>query len=480
MVLSGSLLIRGAELRRGTIADLRVTRDLIAEIGVNLAPAPGEACIEARGAALLRGLNDHHIHLFATAAARQSLHCGPPEIRDEAALRDLLLQACERGDSAIRGTGFHSSVCDRLDRAWLDAVCPDRPVRIQHRSGILWILNSCAMEQLQVTVAQDLPEGIERAADGTWTGRFFDLDDWLRRHSSRSWPSLRQLSLELAGQGITAVTDAGARNGITEWKALASAVSSGDLLQRVQVMGNEQLTDRPPTAHGRLSRGPLKLYLREAALPDYDALVERIRNCHARGRAIASHCVTRTELTFLLAALAEAGTLPGDRIEHAAITDRHALEAMARLGVTVVTQPHFIAERGSQYLQDVAVEEIPLLYRGAAFLRQGVPLAAGSDAPYGDINPWRSMQASMERRTGCGSSIGNDECLRPTEAMALFGGTLESPGGSLTFPEAGDRADLCLLDRPWQQVERAPGKVRVNLTVCNGSIIHQLPAACHR
>lgn len=473
MVIRGSLLIRGAELSRGTIADLRVTRDRVAEIGVNLPSAPAEECINAQGAVLLRGLSDHHLHLFATAAARQSLHCGPPDIRNEAELREALLQAGAQGDGAIRGIGFHDSVCQQLDRAWLDAVCPDRPVRIQHRSGMLWIFNSCALNQIVVSPHEDYPEGIERWHDGSWSGRFFNLDDWLRRHSNRWWPCLRRLSLELARQGITAVTDAGVSNGAAEWEALANAVASGELLQRVQVMGGEQLTDLPPAAHGRLRRGPLKLYLREVALPDYAALVERIRACHERGRTIASHCVTRTELTFLLAALADAGPLPGDRIEHAAIADGHALETMARLGVTVVTQPHFIAERGSQYLQDVDVEDIPLLYRGAAFLNQGIALAAGSDAPYGAISPWRSMQAAIDRRTVCDNVIGAGECLQASEALELFGGTLEQPGGSLGAPKVGDPADLCLLDRPWSQVQRAPGEVEVMLTVCNGSIVHR-------
>ncbi|MBN3585858.1 hypothetical protein JYB64_26055, partial [Algoriphagus aestuarii] len=95
----------------------------------------------------------------------------------------------------------------------------------------------------------------------------------------------------------------------------------------------------------------------------------------------AMHCVTRVELLFALSALQSAGAIPGDRIEHAAIADDAMLEALASLGVTVVTQPHFIAERGDQYLEAVDAWDIPYLYRGAAFLHHKVALAAGSDAP---------------------------------------------------------------------------------------------------
>jgi predicted amidohydrolase YtcJ len=338
---------------------------------------------------------------------------------------------------------------------------------------MLWILNSTALEQLDFSTSDDVPEGVERATNGRWTGRFFNLDKWLRQRSAQSWPSLKQLSLELARQGITGVTDAGASNGLAEWRALARAMTNGELLQRVQVMGSEQLSECAPDIHGRLTRGPLKVYLREAALPDYDMLVDRIRTSHANHRPIASHCVTRTELAFLLAALTEAGSIPGDRVEHASITDEHALEVIARLGVTVVTQPHFITERGSQYLTDVATDELPMLYRGAGFLHQGIPLAAGSDAPYGAISPWRSMEAAITRNTACNTTISPRECLQGRQALALFGGTLEQPGATLTSPGVGECADLCLLDRPWVKVERAPGAVGVALTVCNGKITHR-------
>ena len=62
------MLIRGAELLGGRIADLRVEKDRIAAIG-RLEPFASEPVVEARGNLLLPGLHDHHIHVAATAAA---------------------------------------------------------------------------------------------------------------------------------------------------------------------------------------------------------------------------------------------------------------------------------------------------------------------------------------------------------------------------------------------------------------------------
>ena len=95
-----------------------------------------------------------------------------------------------------------------------------------------------------------------------------------------------------------------------------------------------------------LSLGPVKLHLHEVDLPELDRAVTLAADAHASGRAVAVHCATQVELAFALAMFQDAGAAPGDRIEHASVAADWAVEAIARLGLAVVTQPHFIAERG--------------------------------------------------------------------------------------------------------------------------------------
>src|SRR5439155_480481 len=47
----------------------------------------------------------------------------------------------------LRAVGWAGHEHD-LDRDVLDAVVPDRPVRVQHRSGALWVLNSAALRRV--------------------------------------------------------------------------------------------------------------------------------------------------------------------------------------------------------------------------------------------------------------------------------------------------------------------------------------------
>ncbi|MFD2430109.1 amidohydrolase family protein [Sphingobium scionense] len=225
---------------------------------------------------------------------------------------------------------------------------------------------------------------------------------------------------------------------------------------------------RPPPG---IAVGPAKLHLHENALPDFDQCVAFLRAAHDQGRAIASHCTTETELVFTLAALAQAGAVPGDRIEHAGITPDLLLEQMVELGVQVVSQPHFIAERGDQYLRDVEPRERPLLYRLGGFARAGLVLAAGSDAPYGVADPWAAMRAAVSRETADGAVIGQDEALTPEAALALYHADPLDLRRQRSIA-IGAPTDLCLLDRPWGQARVRLLAQDVAMTWIGGSIVH--------
>ena len=106
-----------------------------------------EARLHAAGKLLLPGLHDHHVHLAALAVSLDSLHCGPPRVRTAEQLAGLLEQQASAGEKEewLRGIAYHESVAGDIDRNWLDRIVPRRPVRIQHRSGRLWIVNSAGL-----------------------------------------------------------------------------------------------------------------------------------------------------------------------------------------------------------------------------------------------------------------------------------------------------------------------------------------------
>ncbi|MAT93098.1 MAG: hydrolase [Halioglobus sp.] len=470
------MLISGASLpgQRGRV-DLRLDGGVIQAMAPRLSRRRGEALLEAAGGAALPGLHDHHIHLYALAARRASVDCGPRRCADAAALAGALRAA--PGTDWIRALGYHHSVAGNLDRYALDRWVADRPLRLQHRSGKLWILNSLALQRLglDTTPASGGVEmaGLERDGSGWPTGRFYRLDDWLgrrlRQFGQRPQVGLRALSAQLARLGISGVTDASADNAATAMASFEDAAASGAWRQHLRVMGTAQL---PVPEHPLLSRGERKILLDEDRLPDLAALVADCAAAHAQDRGVALHCVTPTELVFALSALGEAGAHPRDRIEHASLLPDELLPLLRERGVCVVTQPGFIAERGEQYLAELESAQHPQLYRCAGVLAAGIPLAGSSDAPYTAADPWAAMRAAVARSTATGAVLGPAECLTPEQALRLFTGAADAPGGRPRRIAVGAPADLCLLDRPWSEARRRLCADDVLATFCAGEPIY--------
>jgi predicted amidohydrolase YtcJ len=460
------VLIRRAELE-DRVRDVRIAKGRIEAIAEQIAPRAGEAAIDAEGGALFPGLHDHHIHLLALAAALESVACGPPAVVDRTALASALRLAPAE---FVRGVGYHESVAGPLDRVGLDALVPNRPARIQHRSGALWMLNSRAIDRLGLDCGEG-PPGVERDAAGRPTGRLFRLDPWLRaRLAPSAPPDLAPVGRLLARAGITGVTDATAETDSRALGLLEAGVASGALPQRLAVMGGAAL---PAPAHPEVTLAQVKLVLDEAALPGFEELCAAIADAHARKRGVAIHCVGRAELVLAARALAEVGPRADDRLEHVAVAPPELVELVVKTGAAVVTQPHFLEERGDDYIREVEADDLPWLYRGRAWLEAGVRLAGGSDAPFGSADPWRAIRASVSRRTRAGVTLGKGEQLSPERALVLFLGPLGDPGGPLRRIAPGAPADLCLLDRSWRRAREEPSSAYVRATWRAGRLVHE-------
>jgi predicted amidohydrolase YtcJ len=464
-------LILGAELPGTGVVDVRVRDGFVQGWDPGgVAVQPGERVIEARGGALLPGLHDHHLHLLSLAAALLSTRCGPPDVESPQELARALRNAAPGADGGwIRGVAYHDSVAGPLDRHTLDGFRPDVPVRVQHRSGALWAVNSAGLASLGLEPGSEAPPGVERDARGNFSGRLLRVDEWLReRLPAAAPPDLSAVGGLLARSGVTGVTDATPHNGARELAIFTDAATTGALPQRLRVMGNASL---PEPQHAGIERGPLKIWLSDANLPDVEALCEQIAQAHGHGRGVAIHCVTRGELVLAAAALEATGALAADRIEHASIAPPDLLDLLAGLPVTVVTQPNFIFERGDTYASEVERRDRPWLYRCRGFVDAGIPLGAGTDAPFGAADPWRAMSAAVERRSATGLELGPRESLSPERALALFTTPLDAPGGAPRRVEPGMPADLCLLDRPWADAREALAETQVVATLCGGELV---------
>jgi len=433
------MLIQRAVTLDGATVDIRVG-GRVDEVAETLAPRPGEDVLDAAGGAVLPGLHDHHVHLYSAAAAAHSVRVGPPQVADRAGLAAALAKAEAGEDGWIRAVGYHDSVAGELDRDALDAlnaVDPATPLRVQHRSGVLWILNSAGLRRIGLA---DHPDGRLRSSD-SWAEAL-----------GRSGTSLADLSDRLSRYGVTGITDATPDLVIDDMVGLSELHRRGELRQHVHCLA------------------PGKRILHDDDL-DFEELTTWIAGCHGQARPVAMHCVTAAQLLVTIAALRETGCYPGDRIEHAAVVPSDSLKDLADLGITVVTQPNFVAERGEQYLVEVPADEHDYLWRVASLLDAGIPVALSTDMPFGDGDPWAAMRAAVHRRTPSGAVLGSAECVSARTALTMFLGSAQHPGRPRAIA-AGEPADLCVLSVPPEAALAELDAAMVAATVVGGHMVY--------
>jgi len=431
------MLIQRATLLDGTVTDVRLG-PRINEVGGNLVARPGENVLDAAGGTVLPGLHDHHVHVRSAASALASVSVGPPEVRTKDQLAQALSNAIPGSDGWIRAVGYHESVAGDLDRRALDVLLPGIPVRVQHRSGALWILNSAALGRVGMA---GHPDGRLRSADRGWS-------DALGKRET----DLAELNRRLTAVGVTGVTDATPDLEADDVIALHVAHQRGDFRPRLHFLS------------------PGKKILHDDRL-DLDALTDWIVDRHSADRPVAVHCVTAAQLVVTIAALRAAGSHPLDRIEHAAVVPDDALADLADLAVTVVTQPNFVAERGDQYLAEVPTAEHAQLWRVGSLLKANVQVALSTDMPFGRGDPWAAMRAAVRRATPSGAVLNAGERISAEEALTMFLGWSDQPS-QLRAVEPGQPGDVCVLTQPPAAVLAELDAGMVAATVIGGEVAY--------
>jgi predicted amidohydrolase YtcJ len=434
-------LLRRASVGPDRVVDLAVSGGRLVDPS-SLSPGYEELDLEDRP--VLAGLVDQHLHLRALAASWHSVDCSPDALVRGGGLGPVLTSARQhRPEQWLRGIDHDPTSSGELVRWDLDRIGVG-PVRVQDRSGVTWTLDSLGLAAVLDDDPRCWPDGVERDASGVPTGRLHRLDAWLGARVPRTPVDLAAVGRWLAGRGVTTLVDASATNGAEE---LAQLGGAGFPQRLVAMTGGVEVAPVPG-----VELGPVKVMLDDVDLPPLDVLAARVSAAHRRGRAVAVHCVSTVQLVLALTA----GLGRGDRIEHGSVVPDDVIPLLAASGATVVAQPGLVRTRGDRYLSEVEPDEVHALHRLGALRRAGIPVAVGSDAPYGPADPWVHVAAAVDRLTAGGVRVGADEGVDVVTALSLLQRGPAAPYGPRRSLRPGGPADLCVLDTSWRELVDDP------------------------
>ncbi|OLR92645.1 amidohydrolase [Actinokineospora bangkokensis] len=499
---------------RPTASALGVWRGRVVGLDEAVAGLPARRVVDLRGAVVLPGFVDPHVHLAwaglaadtASVAAEDSV-AGVLAAVAAAARQRPVGEWVDVVGYDQRRLGRHVTAAD------LDTVAAGRRVNLVHDSGHACVVDSGVLAALPA----DVPHR---------DGLLVEAGAALVRELRQPYPLAELVAaVERAGrqclaEGVTAVAEAGIGGGLirhspVELAAYQRAQEQGRLPLRVRLMVAGALL-RPVAAHGtddtpramdlglrtgfggdRLSLGALKVFTdggmmaRTAALTepyagsdsagelyaDPDELRSVIVDGHRAGWQLAVHAIGDRAVDVALDAIEAAQTAhprprARHRVEHAGLVRPDQLPRFATLGVTPVVQPTFLWSFGDDYAEVMGPERAQWLYRGQSFVDEGVRLVGSSDRPVTVGAPLRAMQFMLDRTSHRGTRIAPAEAVSPATAVhaytteAAWSCHWEDELGSLT---PGSHADLAVLTADPHVVP--PASVGVRATVVAGEVV---------
>ncbi len=449
--------------------------------------------IDGRGATLLPGLMDAHVHLMGTGEQQTQL-----DLSDTTSLADAQARirrwAEERsGGGWIVGRGWNQEKWG-LGRfptaADLDAAVTDVPVYLERVDGHAGWANTAALRAAGITAATKAPDGgrIETAA-GRPSGVFVDKATALVTDAippappverNRAFAKAQEL---LLSHGVTAVADMGTTP--DDWLVFRRQADAGGLQLRIvgyaagvpaalSIAG----TGPTPWLYGdRLRLVGVKLYADGALgsrgawlkVPYADAAGQsglpflsdaELRNQMSRAAMdrfqLAVHAIGDRANEQVLDAIDEmVPTYTGDRrwrIEHAQVVDPADLPRFGRNGIVASMQPtHQTSDRVMAEAR-LGPDRLAGAYAWASMLRAGAHLALGSDTPVESSDPFAGLAAAISRQDADGEPVGGWlPAERLTRAQALAGFTSDAAYAAFADDRfgrlaPGQWADFVLVD----------------------------------
>jgi predicted amidohydrolase YtcJ len=422
---------------------LAVVGETLAAVGpmeaVRAWQGPRTRILDLKGATVLPGLIDAHLHLEGYARLQMGVDVDTPTL--EEALARVARQAATRPPGEwIVGRGWLQERWGRFPTADdLDRVAPAHPVALWARSGHALWANREAMRRAGVTRDTPDPPGgrIARDAAGEPTGLFFEraIDGIARVIPEPSIEELAEALYEalhaLAALGLTAVHNF---DGPRSFAALQILHARGDLPIRVVQhiplsaldhalavglrtgFGDEWLRIGAVKIFADGALGPRTAWMLEPyegepenmgiAYTSPEVMREAAHRATLGGLSLAIHAIGDRanrevlDLFEALRALEGPRGIPPEarrhRIEHAQLVHPADIPRFGALGIVASMQPiHAVSDR--PMAERYWGSRCATAYAWRSLKAAGARLAFGSDAPVEPPNPWWGLHAAVVR-----------------------------------------------------------------------------------
>jgi predicted amidohydrolase YtcJ len=493
---------------------IAVYGDRIVAVGesgeTQLLAGPETSRIDLRGATVLPGFIDTHVHLIEYGLSLSQLDLR--NVRGIEELKKLVSSKARQASPWVLGLGWDQEKFSEKrypHRQDLDEPSPDKPVMLRRVCGHICVVNSKALEIAHVDSRTSDPEGgvIDRDTAGEPTGI---LRETAVELIERKIPDP---TLEDYENATLAACQRAAEAGLTSVHCILDSELELRALLRLRKKG--QLSIRfyvlIPASHLKSARqlglstgfgdewirlGAVKIFTdgslgaRTAALKTpytddpsnrgvtiytQEQLDQIIQEAEDSDFQIAVHAIGDRAIGMLLESVTKPKSIAHardlrPRIEHASVLNLELIKRLKEQELIVTVQPHFVV---SDFWTEerLGPERTRLTYPFSSLLKAGLMVVGSSDCPVEPLTPLSGIGAAVDRQ--------GPEALRVEDAVALYTRNAayasfeENLKGSIT---PGKYADLVILERDPRKISPSKiSEIAVLMTMVGGKIVYRSP-----
>jgi predicted amidohydrolase YtcJ len=489
----------------------------------------GTKVIDARGALVLPGFNDSHVHFLSGGFQLSSVDLRDSSTPQEFAERiRRFAERLPKGRWITGGDWDHERWPDVNGSAPLptkeliDAFTPDRAVFVNRLDGHMALANSYALKLAGVTRDTPDPPGgliVRDAKTGEPTGILKDAAQ------SFVWKVFPEPSFEAkleaarastdhaAAHGVTSVQDMSAGNDVGVYQTLlergelktriyaVSPLPDWERLGRVGVrraFGGDMLRigGLKGFADGSLGSTTALLFEPYLDAPNTSglsgdemfpegAMLKRVEAADAAGLQVMIHAIGDKANDSILTIYETVAKEHGERdrrfrIEHAQHLRAQDIARFGRGRVVASMQPYHCIDDGRWAEKRIGPERAKTTYAFRSLLDSGAVLAFGSDWTVAPLDPVLGIYAAVTRRTLDGKHPGGwvpeqkitvEEAVRAYTFGSAYAEFQENVKGSIT---PGKLADLVVLSRDIFKIDPVEiENVRVRMTITGGRVVYE-------
>lgn len=515
-------MVKPNDYYNGVIVDQDKIEKLLTKEEVDSLDEQAFQVVDLKGGAMFPGFVETHIHVMGTGVWLSSVILnGETDI--EVVKNKIKQKASElsKGEWLV-AEGYDENLLNgiRLDKHDLDELCEDNPVIVKRVCRHAAIVNSKALELLDIHDNVENPDGGSfEKVNGALTGWVYDTamepfeeiatnedEQSLTKHLTNAIDYLYQYGLTGAH-----TEDLGYYE---DYKDVLNAYKSvvGDnknqkpfkvrLLRHFSVY--EQMIEEGATfVDGWIEPDAMKFYADGAfggstalmkepysndpsgenyglAIYTPEELDQKVKLARKHNGAIAVHMIGDKACEMVLDAI-EANPVPDglrDRLIHISTLNEALLERVAKLPVICDVQPQFITSDFPWIMEKLGEKRSRYLYPFKSMLDLNIIIGGGSDAPIEIPNPMLGVHAAVNRQSyGEHDTYFKEEAISVFDALALYttqASKIAQTEDRTGLIHPGYEADFTVLDKnPFDIESEALATVQTTKTIVNGEIVYE-------